>query len=222
MLLLDRPSTALRGLPVGQCRSERQLWSARAYHRSSKEHSMSRAGSWPNKALQRTCHKKPWHAAELGRWALNMEFYMQKVVIIILISALFGCATYQPPSIPESAGAIISPPEKKWGDQVYIDKIDGLPPSSASAFQLHLFSDPVLLAPGKHTMRVRVRIGISEGLIDLWIVAKAGRTYNIRKTSVGYTFTAWFEDSVTGEKVGGIEPPRDSRRLLHLRRWSHD
>lgn len=124
-------------------------------------------------------------------------------VFLLCLSLLAACAVYHPPSLPPEQRALLVPPAKKWGDMLFIDKIDGASPSFAAAAGLKHSANPVVLAPGKHTIRVRVRIGLSEGLADLWLVAEAGKRYRVEKASSGYGFRAWFVDDETGELVGG-------------------
>ena len=140
---------------------------------------------------------------------------LTRVIGVVLAILLASCETYKPPTLPRDQTATVVPPAKRWGNMLFIDQVDGLAPSKSSAAQLVLYSRPVVLAPGKHTMRVRVRLGMSEGLADIWLVAEAGKTYRIMKESRGNRFKVWFEDDATGIPVGGVggsddEPRNDS------------
>ncbi len=125
---------------------------------------------------------------------------------------LSGCATYQPPNLPPEQRAVIAPPAARKGNTLSISKIDGLAPTTASSLLFAGSSDPVTLAPGKHTLRIETSFGYTRGFIDLWIVCEAGKTYRIEQSTDGYSFTAWFVEAATGLRVGGVvgssdEPP---------------
>ena len=130
---------------------------------------------------------------------------IQRVLVTCLVASLAACAgVYSPPKLPPGEVATLLPPQKHWGDMVFIDKVDGMFPSQASAMQVKLYSAPLALAPGKHRITVRVRLGLGEGIMDAWLVAEAGKTYRIMKKSVGYKFTVWFVDDATGLPAGGF------------------
>jgi hypothetical protein len=130
------------------------------------------------------------------------------LVVTLLIQA---CATYQPPTLPPEQLAIVVPPDRKFGNFLFIERIDGLPPSAGAAMGLGMsqYNSPVGLAPGKHTMKIRVGHGLSHGYADIWLVAEAGKTYRIAKESKGYTFRVWFVEDSTGKQVGGVVGSED-------------
>lgn len=138
----------------------------------------------------------------------------------LLLVGLCACAIYQPPQLPADQVAIVEPPVPQWGNKLYVDRIDGLPPDVPTAMHPGTggtYSKAITLAPGKHTLRVKAQLGLHYGFADIWLVAEPGRTYRINKDSHGYTFSAWFEDE-SGRKIGGVvgsddEPPSETARI---------
>ena len=138
---------------------------------------------------------------------------ISRLLLAILVASLAACAgVYTPPNLSPAEVATLVPPQKQWGNMVFIDKVDGMFPSQAAAMQVKLYSDPLALAPGKHRITVRVRIGLSEGTMDAWLVAEAGKTYRIMKKSAGYKFWVWFVDDATGLPAGGLAGSEDEPR----------
>lgn len=123
---------------------------------------------------------------------------------LLACSMLAGCAVYDLPDLPPEQIALIAPPSKKWGHGLHIVKIDGRPPAATSSLILVNTAKPVVLAPGKHVIRVRGQLGLTEAIAELWLVAEAGKTYSLERRTDGYTFRIWFVDDETSAPVGGV------------------
>ncbi|HEX4895671.1 MAG TPA: hypothetical protein VFV11_05005 [Solimonas sp.] len=125
--------------------------------------------------------------------------------LLLTVLAMAGCATYQPagPRTEQTAILALHPPGGMR--QISFKEVDGKPLTLASALGLTRARAPVILAPGKHTVRVHFRAGFPlEGSAKLWLVAEPGGSYLVHCDSAGYRFRCWIEDSRSGRPVGGF------------------
>ena len=110
---------------------------------------------------------------------------------------------YQPPSLDEAQAATIVPPESRAGHWVSIERIDGVAPNAGVAMGLAPYRSPIVVAPGRHTIRVKVNMGLRYGHADLWLAAEPGRTYRIEADTHRLGFSVRLVDDTTGRPVGG-------------------
>jgi hypothetical protein len=121
-----------------------------------------------------------------------------------------ACSTYQPPKLPPSQLAVVVPHAQASEERVYIDGVDGKPVSGSTAINLHTDDNGVYLTPGRHTLQVRLREGIRETELNVWLPAQAGRRYRVQSQVDAYGVSARIVDTASGEAVGGLvenKPP---------------
>ena len=127
-----------------------------------------------------------------------------KIKLAAIAAALAsGCATYQPPSLDASQAATIVPPESRPGHSVSIERIDGVAPNAGVALALAPYRSPLVVAPGRHTLHLKVQMGLRYGRANLWLTAEPGRTDRIEADTHQLGFTVRLVDDSTGRPVGG-------------------
>src|SRR5579863_3685914 len=109
-----------------------------------------------------------------------------------------ACSTYQPPPLPPAQRAVVVPIEHGSEERLYIDSVDGLPVSAASAINLHTDNRGVFLAPGQHTLGLRLQVGTIHREMKVWLPAEAGKAYQIESMSDAYGFSARVVESASG------------------------
>lgn len=114
-----------------------------------------------------------------------------------------GCATYQPPALEASQAATIVPSESRAGHWVSIERIDGVAPNAGVALALAPYRSPLVVAPGRHTLNLKVHMGLRYGFANLWLLAEPGRTYRIVADTHSLGFSVRLVDDATGRPVGG-------------------
>ena len=65
------------------------------------------------------------------------------------------------------------------------------------------YRSPIVVTPGRHTINLKVHMGLRYGRADLWLVAEPGRTYRIVTDTHRLGFTVRLVDDATGRPVGG-------------------
>jgi len=82
---------------------------------------------------------------------------------------------------------------------LFIDSINGKQPTAFS--NLVHYSKPLKVAPGKHTVGIRVRIGMFEGLAYLDIDVKSRTNYQLMREINGRHFTVWAVEVNSKESI---------------------
>ena len=131
-------------------------------------------------------------------------------IMFISTSILFNaCSVYQPPQLSADQMAVLTFPEWHIGDFIELQRVDGKPLTTFSAFGLSSYDDPITLAPGKHTIRVRMTFAGHRATFNLWLVAEPGKTYKLMKAEQRFRFSMWIVDIASGKPASGAVGSKD-------------
>lgn len=122
----------------------------------------------------------------------------------IVLGGLVGCVSteilYQPPDIERNSLATV----KMKDGSVGVFTVDGVQAMSSQEWVFNKFKSEVLLAPGKHTLRLAfTHNGNTQLIPDVWLVAEPGKTYVLKAVEKEGRVKSWLEDAQTGKEVGG-------------------
>jgi hypothetical protein len=91
--------------------------------------------------------------------------------------------------------------------RVVITRVDHekVPGPRLNSFQ----SNAQTLSPGMHIITVEASVNNMHAGGRLWLDAQAGKSYIVRKRTVGYGVHFWIEETDTGRVVGGEQSGED-------------
>lgn len=88
--------------------------------------------------------------------------------------------------------------------RLYITHVDDESTNTACFHWPDCYAEEVLVAPGRHYLKLKFAHLGSFARTTVWFDAEEGKSYIVRKRLSGYGVQFWVEDASTGRPVGGL------------------